>query len=190
MTDRRNDSDMGAYREHLKQHGERHAEIHDRMHEALHMRGRTGRRGGLSGYGSFSIIYRQGRVLHDRAMKEFGLSGQQMGYLRYIYENPGVSQEELAKKQFIDKGAVAKSIKDMIEKGYVTREQNPDDKRAYCLFPTEKAEKIGRAGEECTEKIEEMLMEGLTEEEIKTFKTLLKKITDNMAKMLEGGKKE
>ena len=32
----------------------------------------------------FSIIYRHGRVMHDKAMKQFGITGQQMGYIRWI----------------------------------------------------------------------------------------------------------
>lgn len=138
----------------------------------------------------FSIIYRHGRILHDRAMSQFGLSGQQMGYLKHIYQNPGVSQEELARIHCIDKGAVAKSIKDMMEKGYIRREQNPVDKRAYCLYPLEKAEIICREGKKNTEEIERILMDGLTDEERETFKALLEKVADNMAAMLEGGKNQ
>ena len=55
----------------------------------------------------FSIIYRHGRVMHDKVMRQFGLTGQQMGYLKYINENPGISQEELSRYAQIDKGAVA-----------------------------------------------------------------------------------
>ena len=33
----------------------------------------------MSIHSNFSIIYRHGRMMHDRAMREFGLSGQQMG---------------------------------------------------------------------------------------------------------------
>lgn len=135
----------------------------------------------------FSIIYRHGRIMHDRSMKQFGLTGQQMGYLRYINENPGVSQEDLVKLLQIDKGAVSKSIKDMVEKGYVYREKNPRDKRTYCLFPTEKACLIARRGKVCSARFEEKITEGLTDEEKETFEVLLGKVTDNIVKMLGGG---
>ncbi len=135
----------------------------------------------------FSVIYRHGRIMHDKAVKHFGLTGQQMGYLRYINEHPGTSQEELAKNMHIDKGAVAKAVRDMVDKGYIRREQNPQDKRAYCLFTGDKAVDICRCGEAHAAEFERRLTEGMTEEEIMEFKILLKKITDNMAKMLEGG---
>ena len=134
-----------------------------------------------------SIIYRQGKVMHDKAMRQYGLSGQQMGYLKYICSHPGVSQEEVARNLRIDKGAVAKSMKVMMEKGYVIRKQNPEDKRGYCLFPTERAEQIHQCGEAHALGLERQLTEGMTQREIDTFKQLLTKIIKNMETMLEGG---
>ena len=85
----------------------------------------------ISIHNQFSIIYRHGKMMHDRAMRCFGLTGQQMGYMRMIHEHPGISQEAIVRMTRIDKGAVAKSIRDMVDKGYVIRNQNPEDKRAY-----------------------------------------------------------
>lgn len=134
-----------------------------------------------------SIIYRHGKTMHDRAMKQFGLSGIQMRYLKFIHDNPGISQEELAGILKIDKGAVAKAIKDMVNKGYVRKTQNPEDRRAYCLCLTEKAEEIHKEGEQHRREFEKKLTEGLSEEEIETFMILLDKITRNMKKMMGGG---
>lgn len=136
----------------------------------------------------FSIIYRHGRVMHDKVMRQFGLTGQLMGYLKYINENPGISQEELSRYAQIDKGAVAKAIKDMVSKEFVDRRQNPGDKRAYCLFPTEKAGRVYRLGEETYMKFERNITKGMSDEEIKTLTVLLGKMTQNIAEMLEGGK--
>lgn len=134
----------------------------------------------------FSIIYRHGKVMHDKAMREFNLSGQQMGYMRIIHDSPGISQENLVRKVKIDKGAVAKAIKDMVDKGYLIKEQNPYDKRAYCLYLTGKAGRICVEGERHYRKFEQRLTEGLTKEESETFKVLLAKITRNMEKIMEG----
>lgn len=136
----------------------------------------------------FSIIYRHGRVMHDKIMKQFGLTGQQMAYLKHINENPGISQEELSRYAQIDKGAVAKAIKDMVTKGYVDRKHNPEDKRAYCLFPAEKARRAYRLGEKDYIEFERNITRGMTDEEIKTLGVLLGKMTDNILEMLEGGK--
>lgn len=133
----------------------------------------------------FSLIYRHGRIMHNRAMKQFNLTGQQMGYLKYISRYPGISQEDLVKQLRIDKGAVAKSVRDMVEKGYVSREQNAQDKRAYCLYPTEKAKWVVRCGAKHVLAFERKLTEGMSKDEIETFRRLLAKVTRNIEKMLE-----
>ena len=83
---------------------------------------------------------------------------------------------------------MSKAIKRMANMGYLRREQNPEDKRAYRLFPTEKSEEIWN---ECHMQIREMerkMAEGMTEEEVALFKKLLVKVTDNMEKMMKEGK--
>ena len=62
--------------------------------------------------------------MHDRAMREFGLSSQQDRAIcgSCCSRNPGVSQEDIASFLMIDKGAVAKGIKDMTAKGFLRRE--------------------------------------------------------------------
>ena len=64
-----------------------------------------------------SFIYRHGRVIYDRALKDLEISGHQVGYLISIYKEPGISQEELARKMRIDKGAVAKAMKEAQKEG-------------------------------------------------------------------------
>lgn len=137
----------------------------------------------------FSIIYRHGRIMHDKAIRQFGLTGQQMGYMRMIHNTPGMSQEELVRKMKIDKGAVAKSIRDMVDKGYVTRTQNKEDKRAYCLYLTDKAESICREADRQSSEFEKQLTEGMTSEEIELFGILLGKLIANLEKIMAGGDK-
>ena len=80
---------------------------------------------------SFSIIYRHGKMMRAKAMKEFHLSSSQMNYLRLIHMRPGISQEEIAREEKIDKGAVAKAIKDAGVSKYpivqLEEWQNPED---------------------------------------------------------------
>ena len=80
---------------------------------------------------------------------------------------------------------MAKSVRDMVEKGYVSREQNVQDKRAYCLYPAEKAKQVVRNGVKLGLAFEQKLTEGMTKEEVETFRRLLAKVTGNREKMLE-----
>lgn len=133
----------------------------------------------------FSIIYRHGKTINDRMIRKFQLSGTQGRYLRRVFENPGISQEDLAKFYQVDKGSIAKSVRRMEDLGYIRREQNPEDRRAYCLFPTEKAQKFCEFCKEDIRRMERTFEESLTEEEVEMFKRLLIRITDNMKKYIE-----
>ncbi len=135
----------------------------------------------------FSIIYRQGKVLHDRLMKRFGISGQQVVYAGYVCRNPGVSQEELARRLQIDKGAVAKAVRHLTEEGFIEKRRNSDDRRAYCLYPTLRAEETVREGKAYIEEFNRRVTEGLSDQELETFERLLGRITDNIVRMTEGG---
>lgn len=136
----------------------------------------------------FSIIYRHGNTINDRMIRKFKLTGVQSRYLDRICENPGISQDALVQYYRIDKGAIAKSIRRLEELGYVIREHNPDDRRAYCLFPTEKARKVVESCREDVKRMERAFEETLTPEEIATFQRLLTRITDNMNQYIEGEK--
>ena len=127
----------------------------------------------------FSIIYRHGKTINDRMIRKFHLSGGQSRYL---------SQEELAQYYQIDKGAIAKSVRRMGELGYVKREQNPEDRRAYCLFPTARAREVMDFCREDMKRMEQAFEESLTPEEIETFQRLLLRVTDNMQKYIEEDK--
>lgn len=148
-----------------------------------------GKDGYMQIHNQFSIIYRHGKMMHDRALKCFGLTGQQMGYMKMIHDNPGISQEEIVRVARMDKGAVAKSIRDMADKGYVIRNQNPDDKRAYCLSLTEKAEEICSEGDRHSREFEKRLTAGMSEDEVELFGILLGKIIANLEKVMTGGEK-
>lgn len=136
----------------------------------------------------FSIIYRHGKTINDRMIRRFHLSGAQSRYLNRICENPGISQEALVQYYQIDKGAIAKSVRRMEELGYVKREPNPEDRRAYCLFPTEAAFEVTEFCKEDMQRMEAAFEESLTPEEIATFQRLLLRITDNMKKHIEEDK--
>ena len=133
-----------------------------------------------------SFIYRHGRVIYDRALKDLEISGHQVGYLISIYKEPGISQEELARKMRIDKGAVAKAMKELRKKDLINRKQSRDDKRIYGLFLTERAVDICVRGAEFEKRMEAALTKGLTADEADELGRLLGKVADNMENITEG----
>ena len=60
-------------------------------------------------------------------------------YLAAICDCPGITQDQLARRIFINKSNVARQLVILEEDGFVERRPSPGDKRAIQVFPTQKA---------------------------------------------------
>ena len=72
-------------------------------------------------------------------MAEFGLKSCHASYLLQICNHPGISQDKLAQRIYINKSNVARQAAFLEEEGYITRQPSTSDKRVQELYPTEKA---------------------------------------------------
>lgn len=68
--------------------------------------------------------------------------GHEMRYIMAIYDNQGISQDDLAVMFGQSKASIAKSLKKLEDKGYITREVNPQNRRKYMLKTTSKASEL------------------------------------------------
>lgn len=134
----------------------------------------------------FSIIHRFSVMYHIKALKQYNIHGHQMGYIYHICRTPGLSQEDLASCLRLNKASVAKGLRYLISEGYVRRVQNQRDRRAYQLFPTEKAKALDQACTRTIDDFEAVLTRGMTEEEKAAFQRLVTKACENV--MRESGK--
>ncbi len=67
-----------------------------------------------------------------------GLKGCHASYLLQIAAAPGISQDQLAGRIFINKSNVARQLAILEEEGFVLRRASEEDKRVTCLYPSEK----------------------------------------------------
>ncbi|MBF8983603.1 MarR family transcriptional regulator [Lutibacter sp. B2] len=116
-------------------------------------------------------------------MKPYNISRGQHIFLVALFKNNGINQEELSNNIKIDKGTTARAIKKLEEEGYVVREIDPADKRAYKLYVTEKALEIKPKFIEVLSSWTDILSDGFTEEEKEITLKLLKKMAQNATKI-------
>ncbi|MCC8180432.1 MAG: MarR family transcriptional regulator [Planctomycetes bacterium] len=90
----------------------------------------------------FAMVHRQSFIHYSKELEAFGLSCGQFMYVLHICENPGSNQEQLSEETRIDKGTVAKMLRQLEDAGFVERRICAEDKRAYSLYPTAKARKV------------------------------------------------
>lgn len=100
-------------------------------------------------------------------------------FLVNLYKNDGINQEDLAEILNIDKGTTARAIKKLEDEGFIRREKDERDKRAYKLYITDKAKEIKEEVYSILIEWEEVLLCDLTKEEIIIIKELLKKISNS-----------
>ncbi len=127
-----------------------------------------------------SVIHRKVYQIMAQKLKNCDIDVGQFFFLRYLVANPGISQEEVAKNNYLDKATVSKGVKRLEELGYIKRIVNPKDKRSYFLQPTEKAVAYKSKLEEYHKEINKFIFDGLSENEYRQLGEILQKIVNNI----------
>lgn len=129
---------------------------------------------------SFSIIHRQSAIMLDRQLKALDISVGQFMYILYICQHEGASQEQMASVMRIDKGAIARTTRQLLDGGYITREVAQEDRRQYRIYPTDKSRKIQQEMVEISAEWEKQLTSALTDIEADILRSLLEKVVTTL----------
>ncbi|MGI6169289.1 MAG: MarR family winged helix-turn-helix transcriptional regulator [Christensenellales bacterium] len=128
----------------------------------------------------FSFIHRRSGIHLDRQLKNLNISFGQFLYILCICENEGLSQENISCRLKIDKGSVARTLKQLEANGYILRIVSPDDRRTLQIFPTDKAKRQYAQIAHISSNWENVLTHGLTDIEVAVLVNLLDKVIENM----------
>ena len=109
-----------------------------------------------------------------------GISQSRLDLLNKLYEVDEISQTELQKEVNIDHAAVTRHLKQLEEKGMVTRRKNPADNRfTFVRLTGEGRERIVAYQDEKQRFISKVLT-GFTEKERSSLLEMLTRIQDNV----------
>ncbi len=103
-----------------------------------------------------------------------------------ICRRPGSSQEELAQEICISKSTVTRTLGYLEERGYITRKATPKDKRQFEVYPTEKMLAILPRIREISQEWNRLISEGVSEEEMAVFDSVLKRMEESAKRLVEG----
>ena len=98
-----------------------------------------------------------------------GLKDQEIRALRSVSFHHQVSQQQIADTLGIDKSLATRLIQKLEERGYLTREINPEDRREKLITATAKADAVRQQNSEVTDLYYEWLLSALSEKERKDF---------------------
>ncbi|WP_234118061.1 MarR family winged helix-turn-helix transcriptional regulator [Clostridium hydrogenum] len=131
-------------------------------------------------------IYRCTQCYLDKKFEKFELTIGTYPYLLVLNRLEGISQNDISKELDVDKAASARAIKKLIELGYVIKEENKEDIRAYKLYITDKAKAILPEILETIHGWIDILVEGNNEERIETSMNFLEDVLQNAKKHKPG----
>ncbi len=132
-----------------------------------------------------SILYRYGQSHISKQLEFYNIGSGQYIFLLALYKKDGISQEEISGYLKIDKATTAKAIKKLENEGYVKRDIDSRDKRAYKVFLTQKALDINPAIHDVLKKWSAVLSEGLTKDEKSMTLDLLSRMAENASLFFE-----
>ena len=118
-------------------------------------------------------IAREVNKLTIRTMRESGIGSGEFDLIHLVRHNPGISQKEVSKELNMDKGATARRVANLEQKGYLVRKDNPNDKRSRLLYATEKAESLKNSKTTVEAAFYEWLLEDLSGHDKEEFIRIL-----------------
>mgnify|MGYP000002421824 FL=1 len=108
-----------------------------------------------------------------RTLRDTGIGTGELDVLHTIRKNPGITQASVCRILGIDKGLPARQTASLEGKGYITRQENPEDGRSQLLFAAPQAEVLKNSKAQIEAAFYEWLLEGLNEEQQSEFARLL-----------------
>ena len=123
------------------------------------------------------------RQAYDRRVRGLGLTRSQWWVLNQLFRNPGVNQSELADILEIRKPTLGRLLDRMEAKGWVRREHDASDRRAWRVHLTDAIEPAMRELRAAAAQLRRDALAGLSAAEREQFVDTLLAIKAHLAKM-------
>ena len=130
-----------------------------------------------------SDVSRLMRTAYDRRVRQLGLTRSQWWVLNQLFRNPGVNQSELAEILEVEKPTLGRLLDRMEAKGWVRREHDEKDRRAWRVHLTDAAEPVMRELRKIAADLRRDALAGLSAAERDQFVDTLLAIRANLGKM-------
>lgn len=127
-----------------------------------------------------SIAYRALNSYLDKELEKHDIGRGQFPYLIALYHQEGVSQQDLCDFYNFDKAAAVRAIKTLEEKGFINRKKDPEDRRQYRIYLTEKGKKFKSSFLDILKSSEDLMKKNLSDKEVNQFMDILKTIIKNL----------
>jgi DNA-binding MarR family transcriptional regulator len=127
-----------------------------------------------------SIIYRRSQIYIDKELAQYNLNSSQYLVLLMLDHTDDAHQETVSHELHLDKATITRAVIKLMKLGYVTREVDPSDKRAYVLKITKKGRKLVPEIRKVLDRTSRIFLSGFTTKETAVALELLKRMYQNI----------
>ncbi len=132
---------------------------------------------------SLNSISRCQATYRSEKLKADGICACHHAFILMITKEPGRSQEELTREICLNKSTVTRTLAHLEKYGYITRMPNPDDKRQFLVYPTDKMMEILPEVRAIAAEWNNCISDGIAENELEIFHSVLERM-ENKAKTI------
>jgi DNA-binding MarR family transcriptional regulator len=115
-------------------------------------------------------------MYRSEKFESVGLNGCQHTYILNICREPGISQERLASRIYVNRSSVTRQLAILEQNGFIERRASETDKRVMEVFPTQKAFDVYPRVREVLAEWNAGLLEQFTPEERKLLSSMMERV--------------
>ena len=127
------------------------------------------------------MVARQLRITFDQSAERSGLTRAQWHLIAAVARHPGATQRLIAEALEVREITAGRLVDRLCDEGYLKREENPNDRRAYCLYLAPAAQPVLDKLDELGKIHEAAIFAGFEAEELEKLDELLDGISRNLA---------
>lgn len=126
-----------------------------------------------------SITYRQYQDYMRENLKKYKIGNSDYPILLCLNNNSGICQNEVSRLTKLNKSLISKGVKKLIEYNYLYQENDNHHKQKQKLFLTKSGKKMIPNLINIINHWEKLILEDLSDPEIKIFRKIMEKIEQN-----------
>ena len=126
-----------------------------------------------------AAVYRNIQIFLGNKLSRLEIKNGQYDFFLVISLREGISQKQLSEHLHIGKSTTAKAVKNLVSKGYVTKQKDEKDGRVDHLFLTDKGRKEAPFVAMIFEETQRVAASGLSKDESEQLLFLMNKVLEN-----------
>jgi MarR family transcriptional regulator for hemolysin len=128
-----------------------------------------------------TVVARQLRVTFDQSAEQSGLTRAQWTLIATVARNPGATKRTIAEALEVREITAGRLVDRLCDEGYLRRDANPSDRRAYCVYLTKAAQPVLDTLDKLANVHEAAIFAGFEPQDVEKLDELLELISRNLS---------